>query len=51
MTVLRSSDDVTAKFDPPELRHVVDHDEIGVEVDHAAHGGGEEIGEVDPGVV
>lgn len=51
VAVLRSSDDVAAEIDPPELRHVVDHDEVGVEVDHAAHGGGEEIGEVDPSVV
>lgn len=51
MAVLRRAEHVALEIDPPELGHVVDDDEIGVEVDYAADAGGEEIREVDPGVV
>ena len=35
----------------PELRHVIDDDQIGVEVDYAANTGRQEIRQVDPRVV
>lgn len=51
VTILWCSENARAEIDLPELRDVVDDDEIGVEVDDSSDGGREEIGEVDPGVV
>lgn len=51
MAVLRGPEDVGPEVDVPEVGDVIDDDEVGVEVDHALDGGGEEVGEVDAGVV
>lgn len=51
MAVLGSTENVMAEIRGPELSDVVDDDEIGVEVDDAADGAREEIGEVDASVV
>ncbi|PON75384.1 hypothetical protein PanWU01x14_043510 [Parasponia andersonii] len=51
VAVLRGPDHVAAQVDGPELRHVVDDDQVRVEVDDAADARGEEVGEVDPRVV
>lgn len=51
VAVLGGPEDAVAEVYGPELGHVVDDDEVGVEVDDAADGGGEQVGEVHPGVV
>lgn len=51
VTVFRRPEDVGIEVDFPEFGNVVDDDEVGVEVYNAGDGGGEEVGEVDAGVV
>lgn len=51
VAVLGSTQDMCTQVDTPQLRHVIYYDEIGIEVDNATNGGGQEIGEVDPGIV
>ena len=51
MAVLGCAEDVGVEVNGPEFGDVIDDDEVGVEVDDAADGGGEEVGEVDAGVV
>lgn len=51
VAVLRCSEDMRIKIDFPELDDVVDDYEVGVKVYDALHGGGEEVREVDTGVV
>ena len=51
VAVLGGAEDAGVEGDGPELGDVVDEDEVGVEVDDAADGGGEEHGGVDAGVV
>lgn len=51
VAVLWGAEHVWAQVDVVEVGHVVDYDEVGVEVDHAGDVAGEEVGEVEPGVV
>lgn len=51
VAVFRRPEDVRIEVDFPEFCNVVDDNEIGVEVYNAGDGGGEEVGEVDAGVV
>lgn len=51
MAILRRAEHVLAQIDVPELLHVIDDDQVGVEVDDTTDARGEEIGEVDPSVV
>lgn len=51
MAVLGGTEDVGFEVDGPEIGYVVDHDEVGIEVDYAIDGNGDEVGEVDAGVV
>lgn len=39
------------KVDSPKIFNVVDYDQIGIEVDNAVDGGGEEFREVEAGVI
>lgn len=51
VAILRRAEHVLTQIDVPQLRHVIDDDQVGVEVDDSPDAGGEEIGEVDPRVV
>lgn len=51
VAILGCSEDMGIKVDFPELDDVVDDDEVGIKVYDAVDGDGEEVGEVDTGVV
>lgn len=51
MAILRRSKHALPQIYAPQLRHVIDHDQVRVEVDDAAHARRQKIGEVDSRVV
>lgn len=51
MAVLWRGHDLPVEVGGPELCHVIDHDEVTIEVDQALDPPGQGLGEVDPRVV
>lgn len=51
MTILGRAQNVRSQIDVPELRHIIHHDQIGIEVDYAPDAGRQEIGQVHPRVI